>query len=175
MAIANFLKKNTYSVINSTSIDKQLKTIGFEIICYEDNTKTEVLLKKQFELSFDKQCEIINNIYYDEINIKKDNEEIFLLTNDKQGLYIKINQEFIQDGKLVLKSFFNLVRIPEIIFIEKENKYMRFKNNKYEDYDGFDNSHYWENNFDLLENSFKLSYNACKKLKLFNTTAIKDV
>lgn len=175
MAILHIQKENTYSVIDNVVINKNYKTIFFELLIYEDETKEVELNRKQYTVNANIPCKEVFSLYEnkDEVentfnNVKnkyieelKDNDSDinnFPLLNQEipiiinfMGVYGAYNIKFVYDeSDKDIKFYYTEDRSNRYYYYKYENKYFKYTddmNNLLIDKNkGINSEHYFNNN-----------------------------
>lgn len=171
MAIKNFLKNNTYSVISNLKISKSDVSITLDI--YEDESKSIKLTTLNYFLDNGAKVENIEFFVKDLSEFKGDEGLVFLLNNnEKQGFY-EFTKKFVKGEK----NSFSFIReslhkyTPQYIKIKGKVYEYFYEDNQYkEKIDLRGTSVYFENYFPLTDkNHFELGYNYLMSLPEFES------
>ena len=175
MAILHIQKENTYSIIDNVVINKNYKTIFFELLIYEDESKEVELNKKQYTMNASMPCKEIFSLYKsnDEIEdtfnkiknkyleeLQESNTEIsslpFLnedipIIIDNMGVYGAYNLKFVHDETDdTIKFYYTEDRSNRYYYYRHEDKYFKYTddmNNLFIDTNkGINSEHYFDNN-----------------------------
>ena len=172
MAIKNFLKKDTYSVISNVSINRDNVNITLDI--YEDESKKNKITVLNYSLNKGEIDEKIESFVKDLSEFKEDEGMVFLMNSkeDKQGFH-----EFTKKSVKGEKNSFPFIReslhknTPQYVMIKgKVYEYFHDDNQYKEKTDLRGTSVYFENYFPIIDkNHFELAYNYLMSLPEFQS------
>jgi hypothetical protein len=171
MAIKNFIKKDTYSIIPNVSISKT--NVSFNLVVYENESKNNVMLILNYSLGNQDKVFKIDKYVNSLSDFKEDEGIIFLFsdnTNEKQGFH-----EFTRKSVKGEKNSYSFIReslhkeSPKLIQIkDKVYEYDSSINKYFEKKDLKNTSIHFENYFPIMDkNHFELAYNYLMSLPEF--------
>jgi hypothetical protein len=56
MAVLNIIQKNSYSIVDNIIINKEYKNLYFDLVTYEDNSKSKILDSKSYNINANTVC-----------------------------------------------------------------------------------------------------------------------
>jgi hypothetical protein len=193
MAILHIQKENSYSIIDNVVINKNYKTIFFELLIYEEESKKVELNKKQYTINASMPCKEIFSLYKsnDEIedtfgkiknkyleDLQESNTEIsslpFLnqdipIIINNMGVYGAYNLKFVYDkNENTLKFYYTEERSNRYYYYRYEDKYFKYTddmNNLFIDTNkGINSEHFFDNNVISYFKEQKNIIEVCYKL-----------
>lgn len=177
MAYKNFIKENTYTVIDNVRYAKKDKTLGFDIVCYEDKSKKLELLNHKISFSFNEDLTIIDEYFTSKKQLEKDKLSFIISPAEDNGYFTKRIQNRVEDdGSKTINEIIEVGLSPKYIFIESLNSYMKYNSEtkRYEHDSGLNTKHFWDNNLapdklkkydNVLELAYTFAYNNVELLK----------
>jgi hypothetical protein len=177
MAYIDFIKQNTYTLVDNVSYSKKNKTLSFDIICYESKDKKMELLHHNLSYSFNEEVSVIEEYFTSRKQLEKDKLSFIISPAEDNGYFTKRIQSRIEaDGSKQVSETIETGNTPKYIYLPSITSYMIYNNEtkRYEQDSGLNTIHFWDNNLapdklkkydNILELAYTFAYNNVELLK----------
>jgi len=149
MAFKDFLLKNSYSVIDNISYQKDIKNISFKLKIFVDDTKSELIQELNFNLYPNEPQIIIKHKAKNKEPKEKNIRDTYIVKSKAKNEWGQHNGSIVSWDGALWRVLSEEDLIDRIIYIENDNKYYKYINGELKNIKNIFTKELWDEFFSI--------------------------